>query len=313
MKTYANSDLFLIIDKANVAESTKKNYKNILKGIEFVSENKSIIDLLQQPEILIDKLWSNINIKNKAGYVKMKDYLKVILALSKHDKKFSKLIPLNEWRKYFNEINDVVVEYYSQNEPTKRQQLGYISFNELILIRDKLASGSIEKLLLMLYTSIPPARNDYWNVEIIKSNEEPSTDNYLIFNENDAKLILRKYKTSKTYGNIETILPDELFQEIKLSLKYWPRKYLFTKMNKKKEQTGIPYSSSNSFNSWANKTLQNISKNKFLTLTMLRNIYVNRSDLNLSSASISEKKKIAKRMGHSWIEQQQYYSWHSWK
>lgn len=298
-------NLFAVIDSASVSDGTKKNYRNLLHGLIHVAGDIDLVTALGNVKGFLEALWKMVGVKNRAGFVRVKDYLKLILALAKHSQEFASLIPLDQWRNEFNLVNEKVLEFYSRNTPSLRQQLGYIPFEKLVEIRDGLKRGSLERLLLMMYTVIPPARNDYWRCQIVTPGQEVLSDNYLELGKNGARLILRKYKTSRTYGTLETELPRELFEEINLSLSIQPRIWLFARKD------GEAYASSNSFNSWANRTLQRVTNNEFITLTILRNIFVNRSDLRLVECSIVERKEVAKRMGHSWVDQQQYYSWHA--
>ena len=45
------------------------------------------------------------------------------------------------------------------NEPSARQQRGYVDFKEVIKVRTALAKGSRQRLLLAFYTMIPPLVN----------------------------------------------------------------------------------------------------------------------------------------------------------
>jgi len=113
--------------------------------------------------------------------------------------------------------------------------------------------------------------------------------------------------TDKKYGRIEIEIPKELYEEIKLSIKINPRKYLFVSSGNNK-----PYKEGKTFNSWANKTLKKVLGKKNFTLSMFRHIYISRRDLKLEEKSGLEQDKLAKIMGHNINDQQKKYSWHTW-
>jgi hypothetical protein len=156
----------------------------------------------------------------------------------------------------------------------------------------------MDKLLLAMYTIIPPVRIDYYATHIIKESQIPETDNYIILKNGEAELVIRKYKTSRKHGTIHhPILPNELYNIIIQSLDKYPRKYLF-------ENSGKPYTP-NGFCKWSSATLQKLFGVE-LTLTMIRHIYI--SSLDLSNITVEEKINIGKLMGHT-IGVQAQYEW----
>ena len=54
------------------------------------------------------------------------------------------------------------------NEPSARQQRGYVDFREVIKVRTALAKGSRQRLLLAFYTMIPPLRCDLNRVALLQ-------------------------------------------------------------------------------------------------------------------------------------------------
>ena len=134
-----------------------------------------------------------------------------------------------KWLDIHQEVRAPINAKYQSNEPNSRQKEAYISFEELVKIRNKLEDGTSEKLLLSMYTMIPPVRSDYYKIAIYKTENEVTDDidNYLIMNSKPF-IVLRKYKTSKTYKAIKIDLPKDLVKQIKSSLNKNPRDFLFT-------------------------------------------------------------------------------------
>jgi hypothetical protein len=107
---------------------------------------------------------------------------------------------------------------------------------------DIAGEGTIEALILGLYTMVPPLRNDY-NAMRVLMNEDPfkykgQKENHMIINPDGFFLVMNDYKTKAIYGSkvvdlMNDILPDEVLKEIKYMKKYieqsikaFPRPYL---------------------------------------------------------------------------------------
>jgi hypothetical protein len=172
-----------------------------------------------------------------------------------------------------------------------------LTLHDLITIRDALPDGSIHKLLIGLYTHIPPVRADYYATQIIPFGSTPTEPNYIFHSPEKSRLVLTDFKTNKFYKEISHDLPEELHRQLVLSLAASPRTYLFVNKN------GVPFTR-NGFTKWATEQLFQISK-KGLTITILRHIYISSLDLNSPPVILLE---IGKKMGHQ-LSQQMLYKW----
>jgi len=206
-----------------------------------------------------------------------------------------------------NTLRKPIKDKYLTNKPSERQKSGYVSYNKVVEKRNTLEDGSPERLLLSLYTEIPPSRSDYFNTKIYKKEPPLKKENYIILSKTKGSLVLNNYKTSKKYGEIRIDLTPEILRQLNISLEKDPRDYLFMSQKFKKPFIELK-DPSGSFNAWANRVLKDLF-NKDFTLTMLRHIYITRRDLKLEEKSGTEREKIAKMMGHS-VEQQGRYLWH---
>ena len=194
------------------------------------------------------------------------------------------------------------------NEPTQNQIVvaQTLTWNDVVKKRDTLNAGSPERLLLSLYTYIPPVRADYFEVRINPPQsivEDPQKKNYLLLDKSDPNksyLVLNDFKTANKYKEIRHQLPPPLFQEIHASLKTKPRNYLFVMQT----DATKPYDRG-AFSKWANKILSDLFKVP-MTLTSLRHLFISTLDFNKTRAS--ELEKIGNSMGHS-ISMQKGYQW----
>lgn len=304
-----------INDTNFLKDVTKKMYISKIKSIiTNITPDYNIHTLLQNPEQFDSKLTEYLTtqkgrIADTLGIHAIESFYTSIIALFLYNQKLREdnYDLFQRWKYLQSKYKDKIDAKYKSNEPTNRQKLAYIPFDEIVSIRDNLPIGSIEKLLIMMYTEVPPVRSDYYRTEIISKlpNKFDEEQNYIIINPTQAMIILEKHKTSKKYGTIFIDIPDILKNEIKLSLKNQPRKYLFTMYD------DVPYEKENTFNKWANKTLKKIFNNESFTLTMFRHIYISRRDLKLETKSGLQQDEIAKQMGHS-IDRQKRYMWHTW-
>jgi integrase len=165
-------------------------------------------------------------------------------------------------------------------------------------IREQLPIGSIERLLISIYTLIPPVRADYFALQIIH-DEDPVEPNYLQIRGGDMHTVLTDFKTAKTYHEIRNTLPTPLAQEIHASLQACPRQYLFVNAH------GKPHTR-NSFTLWTRRILTRILHTDF-TLVFFRHAFATHyvTHHNPTDLEISE---ISKKMGHS-SEMFRAYRW----
>jgi len=190
------------------------------------------------------------------------------------------------------------------NELTEKEKeiAKVVKWADIIKMRDSLDAGSFERLLLSLYTYLPPVRADYFEVRInppasIIADKKKS---YIQLGADGASSILsiRDFKTVSTYKEIKHRLPQELYEEIIISLGSKPRKYLFVMPS----DNSRPYDRG-AFSKWANKTLFDLFK-VHLTLTSLRHIYI--STIDFTKMRAIDLDRIARAMGHGMAMQKEY-------
>jgi hypothetical protein len=201
------------------------------------------------------------------------------------------------WKDIFNKNEAPIIERRLENKPTDKQLAkgGHkITFSQIVEKRNELPVGSNERLLLSMYTMIPPCRADYFSTQIIRDDEVPTQKNYIHFKGTDyAECFINDFKTAKTYKQIKHVLPPELISEINSSLQKNPRTYLF--INTK----GEPHTR-NSFVLWTRRCLTRIFETDF-TLVFFRHAFVTDFITNkiTPETTDAEIKEISDKMGHS--------------
>ena len=303
------------IANSSLTESSEKKHNTFLNKWVDLTPTKNILYVILFPAhsiLLLEKYLKQKDIdspmeKNKSySKTNLHSYISAILAIFKHSPKYINDIPevfiyQRIWLSILSDNEKDILIRRERNKPTELQEArgGHkLSLLDLVNKRDQLDIDIMSKLLLAMYTLIPPVRADYYSTQIIKEGEIPNSDNYIILKKNSAELVIRKYKTSRKHGEIRhPVLPKELYNIILKSLETIPRKYLF-------EKGGNPYSP-NGFCKWSSSTLKNLFGVE-LTLTMIRHIYI--SSLDLAKMTIEEKKNIGKLMGHT-LGVQAEYEW----
>jgi len=217
-----------------------------------------------------------------------------------------------EWQEQKRRVFAPIAQKYRSNEPTDRQREAYVSFERLCEVRDALPDGSDARLLLHMYTDLPPVRGDYYCTRIYDTppRETDECGNYLVLPRGPrgrATVVLQEYKTSKRYNRIELPVPDATAAQIRASLAARPRDHLFVS-----PRTGAGFAQRGSFGRWANHLLRHVTGNPRVTLTTLRHVYISRRDLALHMQSGVEQERVARAMGHS-VGMQRGYSWHAWR
>ena len=215
--------------------------------------------------------------------------------------------------KYLLDIKDSYLDVtHKALSGAPKKSLNFFHFGEVIDVYKKYAkkinSINVEDitheemtnfLYIAFYTLIPPMRpSELINLKIIKElddNDDKIDGNYLVID--DKTMYFTDYKTSKAFGNVELIVPDELidilnkfYHKLKIVDGY---KYLFVGKNK--------IIADDRFSGYFKK----IEGLRNTTSTDLRNLYVSTV---LNRASAVERANASKYMLHSISMQQSVYS-----
>jgi len=293
-QTYdSNSDLTTYIQSSDLASITKQNYIDHIRFLERTL-NKSMFDIIKDAPSSIKKM---VDISKTD--TSLKSRYSIVLSLFRYVPKLKEQLESanKQWFEAFSNADQVVIDRYKKNEPTDRQQKGYVEYSKIIEKRDTLQKGSVERLLLGMYTYIYPLRSDFNAVRLYKVVPSKPAANYIHMAKNSCKLVLTEYKTASTHGAFEKILPSALCEEIALSLEKRPRDYLFVKPD------GYEFDIARSFNKYANRILAKLFGVP-LTISLIRHSFIMTLDFN--TLTIAEKERIASEMRHTIKIQDQY-------
>lgn len=283
---------FECIKKADLSQVTKRTYLERLRYI--IQETKTdLYEILTHPKEYLE--WIN---SHSASLQTQKSYISAILAVFKHTPEMKKKEQKHyyEWYQGFKTVHEQIDKNYKLNEPSHKQKEAYVSFDEIVKKRNNLQQGSKERLLLSMYSYLPPLRSDFNEVYIYTEKPNEITHSNYITLFDTPQLVLNEYKTVRKKDIFKKELPKELIEEIKESLKQEPREWLFMDRGNK------PYLV-NSYNRWANRTLKKLFE-KALTISLIRHSYINSLDFN--KLTVLEKENIAKDMAHTVQTQDRY-------
>lgn len=298
-----------------------RNLRNIKEHIcsDLTHKKKCYDYIIEHPREFLKSLNKYIERTGYSIHQKL-SYITAIEALFRHTPSLIQQKPelYTYWLDMHKEEKEPVNTAYLTNEPSERHKEAYMTGEEIREKMNALPMGHRVRLLIAMYVLMPPVRNDYYNMPIFhfandiaefraeESKILAENDNVMVLIGSDKTkpreglIILQKYKTAKIYKTLENKIPAELLEEIGASLAKTPRDHLF--INQQKQ----PYERANSFDQWANRSLQKALGNDKITLNVLRHIYI--SENNPEGKSGTEKNKIARQMGHS-VATQNKYNW----
>tara|TARA_R110001592_G_scaffold178122_1_gene418765 strand:+ start:314 stop:1384 length:1071 start_codon:yes stop_codon:yes gene_type:complete len=182
---------------------------------------------------------------------------------------------------------------YISEEDKKKIIIDYT--DDTLLGNIEKLDNSFEKIIYGIYTMMPPRRLEYQNVYISSSSYKVLPDkNYLILHKKiPQKFIFQDYKTSKTYGRVELLIPEILKPYISQYLKENKIKNndLFINLNKMK------------FTNKIKKTFYKVY-NEDISVRWLRISYATMLDgLDISN---NEKEEKTIQMGHNLTQSGKY-------
>jgi len=261
---------------------------------------------------------NDIDIKHFNQFAKVKKYLitltpatrknvmsTIMVLLKAYD---TKKAVLNKYKKYFEELIDDYEKNYDKQVKSDKENQNWITLIELnAKIKEyeikiskfnmkeltKIQEDLIQQhLILILYTDIPPIRNDYAMMKVYY-DKTVKGENYI--NLTTKLIILNKYKTAKTYGEKKIEISDKIIKLIKRWINITENEYLLINIRDRNPMT----------NNGLTKYLNKIFKPKKVSTTLLRKLYL--SEKYPVVHNRKDMKKDAYIMGHSLDTQQGIY------
>jgi len=281
---------------APLAGSSKKMFnRNIERWLKaFPPEKERTLDwLVRHPKKAMKCLRRAETVKNTPKNHHC--FISAIRAYTKHVMKDEELHEV--WDTIQKENEKPIWEERLSGKPTELQKGKEMPWADILKVRDALPL-SATKLLLAMYTYIPPIRADLFACRLYEETpDEVGEDNYIVLDEKNPRLVLQDYKTKKTYGALQIPLPKPLYEMIRQCIKEGICKgeYLFT------DTFDLPYDR-HGFSKQSGRMLAR-AFGKPMTLTAIRHNFTSKIDSNLP---VKELKIFAEPMGHSLVMQRMY-------
>tara|TARA_Y100001963_G_C6787899_1_gene453907 strand:+ start:558 stop:1529 length:972 start_codon:yes stop_codon:yes gene_type:complete len=309
-------------EKRNVTESTIRVYERTLHALSKLINKEEFknINFLKTKQNVILKELENMSSSKKKNYL-----ASILVALSPERGQIRKGYKDNydKYKDLLTAEHKAYTDRVNKKEMTSKEKENMVTFKELEKVRQKYENnvkhiGYTQKseglkkakhldllqkyLLASIYTLMPPRRNAYAKMKIIKYKDydklpesEKQDNNYLvIYSRNKKKFAFGDFKTKKTFGLQEITIPKRLNSIINLWLHFNPNKeyLLIDKRGKAMTHNGLT--------KYLNKVFEPTGKK--ISTTMLRKIYLTSKYGKLTE----EMAEDAEKMGHSKSTQQKY-------
>ena len=105
------------------------------------------------------------------------------------------------------------MDNYEENTKSKKENENWISWADVIGVREKVKTNietpfEYQKYIIMcIYTMLPPLRNTYTDVKIVKHSRYIKNGNYLLCTKKSKRFIFHEYKTENCHGDNHSRVP----------------------------------------------------------------------------------------------------------
>ena len=251
----------------NTYNYSLKRLKAMMKieddGLAWLSDSPKVIEF-------IDGLTYSHNYK-KTFYI-------AIVSILKLDKN-----PLMDaYKAKMDDYNHKQQEIYEEQLLSPDEQKKFMDWRELTKLQQTMEKGTLDHLLVSLYTLQAPMRLDYCSMKVVREHPETKEGNYLVMSDKPY-FIFTQYKTAKRYGVVIKEVPKALIVVLKRYFKEHPTDVLFP-------MTESVFS----------KLIGDVFEKhttKRVTCNILRHSYV--SHIKRNDKLIKQQQKLAKDMLHS--------------
>ncbi len=310
-----DNDFFYDVLVKNVSNpNTRKNYEHRLNALinRMASEAppdtpraKLVLHIMTHPRRYMPSLQRSYN----DAVSTIKNMVTLILSLFKYAGLKCRFEgTYKKWKQFHEGFSAREQQRYNTNEPTDKQVAKYTSFDDMhIRLKEwphrdphKDLQSSLQYCLISMYTAIRPKRADFGAIKVYTSKDPLRSDiNYLVLDDSP-RFVFNKYNKTHKPGDTAMIEPvsKDLAYTFNLSLSKHPRRYLYV------GRDGKPFKTANSYSKFVINTFKK-HFGKSTGVSMLRHIYISEK-MDMNKLTVQEKDEIAKSMGHSRRQQEQY-------
>ena len=273
-----------------ISDSTKRQHASILAVLESKGQIERVDGNIVLHKTLLEFLKLEIGNPNTR-----KNYLGAVL-------RAATTTPPEELKPYV-ELYKTTTSWLkrqsiSQTLPAHRVEK-MLSWSSVLGLKAKAETELVPEdyLIYCLYTMNPPVRADYANMEVIKSwsktRREDTTRNYLLLHGKSGEFIFNVYKDSVNKGQVRVKLSPALFAVVKSHAR-----------------VGTPLLPSITTPTMLSKRVIQIMEKlsgKQMGIGLLRHSYITSYLSSDHPVRIVEKMETARKMMHSYVQQEQYH------
>lgn len=294
-----------LLHTKSLAPSSVKLY---LRNLEKLNDDTPLknLNFLRGVPAVVEKM-EKYKDNTKRGYLIS---ICSVLSLDKSNAKKQKLY--DTYFQLMMDMNKRLKQGEGENVKTESQSTNWLEWSDIEKKWDELHTKTnalkhplneqqydelLQYVVLSLYVLLPPRRNEYQNMVVVKSLPHPVSSDINYYDTSAQKMIFNKFKTSKKEGQKIIDIPETLQDVLKTYLKFHPLKKTKGPVPFLVYHDGSPLNKVNSITRILNKVFdRNIGS------SMLRHIYLS----NKYSDVQEEQKKDAEMMGHSTQQQKDY-------
>ena len=283
-----------------------------------ISENSLNVYLSNIRKVFKEVFKNDIDIKHLNQFAKVKKHLETLTPATRKNVMTALMVllkafdtkkgTLNKYQKYFEGLITNFENNYDNQTKSEKENKNWITQEQLNKkikeLENQISKYNMSKLtqsqednvqkhlVLILYTKIPPMRNDYAQMKVYH-DKEVEGENYI--NLKKKVIVLNNYKTSKTYGKKEIDIPSKVVKFVSRWVDITGNEYLLINIRNRNPMT----------NNGLTKYLNKIFKPKKVSTTLLRKLYLSEKYPVIHNRK--DMKKDAYVMGHSLETQQGIY------
>ena len=283
----------------SLSERTRYEYTSSIRRAMDICKVTTLTQLLIKPGPNMAKL--------RAAYFKnntLKAAVTAVVAAFNHNPAFADKHgrAMRLWQDHGRKVSQEALRASKNNVATDEEVKRMVPKQVLAEAAAKLGhtteSVSQDKVLLTIVAHAPAKRSDMGALRIVCDlSSTHGTGNYIVVPADSAKLttlVLNRYKTDKYYGRHVELLPQIISDEVRKSIKLWPRKFLFSK--KARPDKGAPLSN-DAYRTRFHEVIHcHTGYNTGINLA--RHAYITEM-ANPMVCTVAETEQIAKEMMHS--------------
>lgn len=281
--------------------NTIKTYNQSIKKFKEKNKLKDDEDILNLEASKILLLVDDIYPNNEKSRVVMLSAIQNLLKNLSEKEKYKKenIKKMEALSSQITKYNNISQKKEKKGIYNKEELKKYVRWSEILDKTKKYLSSDASpenKLIVGLYTLIPPRRSEYYNLIYTSKNPTNSQKNFLYKSDKGLILHIGDYKTRRAYGIVQIkiykVSPEleKLFKNFIEAYDVKEGDLLFSKVGINKD---------NSFIARVNNLFGSILHNddETIGINLLRHSFIN--DFLKSPRTVEEREKIGYMLGHS--------------